>query len=200
MDVFLKFFLPAYLMAYFAAALFWRSFIVWKKTGATAYVFGKTDNARDFVGLLFRLTLFACAIVVGIYSFWSPGYQYLAPIPWLNHFALAYLGLGLLIVSFGWTLIAQAQMGDSWRIGIDLNHKTELVQTGVFRLSRNPVFLGMRLTLLGLFFVLPNAPSFAIVILGDALLQIQVRLEEEFLAKTHGKTYQDYCQKTRRWI
>ncbi len=185
---------------YFAIALFWRSFITWKKTGITPYVFGKTDNAHDFVGLLFRLTLFACAIVVGIYSFWSQGYQYLAPILWLNHSVLIYFGLGLFIVSFIWTFIAQAQMGDSWRIGIDLNHKTELVQTGVFRLSRNPIFLGMRLTLLGLFFVLPNALSFAIVILGDTLIQIQVRLEEEFLAKTHGKTYQDYCQKTRRWI
>lgn len=200
MVAFLKFFLPAYLIAYFAVALFGRSFVVWEKTGATPYVFGKTDNAHDFVGLLFRLTLFACAIVVSIHSFWSQEYQYLAPILWLNHLALKYFGLGLLIVSFVWIFIAQAQMGESWRIGIDLNHKTELARTGVSRLSRNPVFLGMRSTLLGLFFVLPNALSFAIVILGDALLQIQVRLEEEFLAKTHGKAYRDYCQKTRRWI
>jgi protein-S-isoprenylcysteine O-methyltransferase Ste14 len=34
------------------------------------------------------------------------------------------------------------QMGDSWRIGIDQEQKTSLVRHGVFKLSRNPIFLG----------------------------------------------------------
>ncbi len=164
------------------------------------YVFGKADNVYDFVGLLFRLTLFACVIVIGIYSFWIEGYQYLAPILWMKNSIMVYLGLGLLVLSFTWTFIAQMQMGNSWRIGIDVNHKTELVQTGVFRLSRNPIFLGMRLTLLGLLLILPNAMTFAIAVVGEALIQIQVRLEEEFLAKTHGETYREYCKRTRRWL
>jgi len=200
LDTILKYFLPTYLIVYFATTLFWRSYITWKTTGVMPYVFGKTDNTHDFVGLCFRLTLFACAIVVGIYSFWSGGYQYLEPILWLNHSVLIYFGLGLLVASLTWTFIAQLKMGSSWRIGIDLNHKTELVQTGIFSLSRNPIFLGMRLTLLGLFFILPNAITFAIVVVGDMLIQIQVRLEEEFLAKTYGETYQNYCRKTRRWV
>jgi len=200
LDTILKFFLPIYLVMYFAIALFWRSFVVWKTTGVKPYMFEKTDSVHDFVGRLFRITLLTCAIVVGVYSFWTNGYQYLTPIPWLKHSLLVYLGLGLLIGSFLWTFIAQAQMGNSWRIGIDVNHKTVLVQTGIFQLSRNPIFLGMRLTLLGLFFILPNAITFAIVVVGDMLIQIQVRLEEEFLAKTHGELYQKYCEKTRRWI
>ena len=200
MDTILKFFLPIYLILYFAIALFWRSYVTWKITGIMPYVFGKTDNAHDFVGLSFRLTLVACAVVVGIYSFWTTGYQYLVPIIWLKHSALAYFGLGLLFTSFIWTFIAQAQMGNSWRIGIDTNNKTELVQTGIFRLSRNPIFLGMRLTLLGLFLTLPNAITLVILIVGEILIQIQVRLEEDFLDKTHGVAYQNYYQRTRRWI
>ena len=105
-----------------------------------------------------------------------------------------------MLASFIWTFIAQAQMGNSWRIGIDTNNKTELVQTGIFRLSRNPIFLGMRLTLLGLFLTLPNAITLVILIVGEILIQIQVRLEEDFLDKTHGVAYQNYCQRTRRWI
>jgi protein-S-isoprenylcysteine O-methyltransferase Ste14 len=58
----------------------------------------------------------------------------------------------------------------------------------------------MRLTLLGLFLTLPNAITLVIIVVGDILIQIQVRLEEEFLDKTHGATYQNYRQKTRRWI
>lgn len=42
----LKYFLPAYLTAYFFAAFFRRSFVVWKRTGVNPLVFEGTDPAR----------------------------------------------------------------------------------------------------------------------------------------------------------
>ncbi len=200
LNIFLPYFLPIYLVTYFFTAFIWRSYIVWKTTGIKPYTFGKTDTAHDFVGILFRLTLLSCAIVVCVYSFLPDWYKYLVPVFWLLNPIYSYVGIGLLSISLIWTFVAQLQMGNSWRIGIDAEHKTELIQTGIFRLSRNPIFLGMRLTLLGLFFILPNVATFAIIVVGDVLMQIQVRLEEEFLSHTHGIAYQDYCQKTRRWI
>ena len=91
-------------------------------------------------------------------------------------------------------------MGESWRIGIDRDRTTELVQKGFYHWSRNPIFFGMRFTLLGLFLTLPSAAALAILTLGNALIQIQVRLEEEYLLRTHGETYRVYCQQTRRWL
>ncbi|RIK80649.1 isoprenylcysteine carboxylmethyltransferase family protein [candidate division KSB1 bacterium] len=196
----LRYFLPAYLLMYFAAAFFWRSYMVWKRTGINPYKLGKTDNAHDFIGMLFRLTLVAIALVVMLYSISSEAYQYLTPIHWLEKPALVLIGIGLLIVSLIWTLLAQAQMGNSWRIGIDASNKTTLVTQGIFGISRNPIFLGMRVTLLGFFLILSNAVTFATLLLGDALMQIQVRLEEEYLRQTHGEEYQKYCQRTCRWL
>lgn len=200
MDSILQYFLPAYLIVYFAAAFFWRSYLVWKRTGINPYKLGKTDNAHDFVGMLFRLTLAAIVLAVMLYSISNEAYQYLTPIRWLEQPALVLIGLGLLLASLIWTLIAQAQMGNSWRIGIDAGDKTQLVQHGVFRWSRNPIFLGMRVTLLGFFLILPNAVTLATLVLGEALMQIQVRLEEEYLRQTHGEEYRKYFQRTRRWL
>ena len=70
----------------------------------------------------------------------------------------------------------------------------------MYRISRNPIFLGMRATLLGFFLALPNAVTLAIVVLGEALIQIQVRLEEEFLGAKHGARYAEYQRRTRRWL
>ena len=109
-------------------------------------------------------------------------------------------GIVLLLLSLVWTVIAQGQMGESWRIGIDQSHRTNLVQSGVFSLSRNPIFLGMMLTLFGLFLVIPNALTLLTLGLGVVLIQIQVRLEEEFLARTHGDEYILYRIRVRRWI
>ncbi len=196
----LRYLLPVYLIAYLTFAFFWRSFLVWKRTGVNPYVFGKTDNAHDFAGMLFRLTMVAIVIVVILHAVSSKAYAYLAPIIWLDRAILKYAGLSLLAASLIWTLIAQAQMGNSWRIGIDANTKTQLVTHGIFAISRNPIFLGMRVTLLGFFLILPNAVTLAILALGEALVQIQVRLEEEYLHQTHGEEYRKYCQRTRRWL
>ncbi len=196
----MKIFLPIYFLAWFALAFALRSYLTWKRTGRNPYRLGKTDNAHDFVGVLFRLTMIACAGVVLIHSLESDLYHYLAPIAWLQHPALAVIGLALLLISFVWILIAQKQMGDSWCIGIDHELKTPLVREGVFKLSRNPIFLGMRINLLGLFLILPNAVTLAVLVLGDALMQIQVRLEEEYLSRMHGPDYEQYRRQTRRWI
>jgi hypothetical protein len=70
----LKYFLPLYLFAYFCAAFFWRSFMVWKKTGVNPVVFKGSDVAHDFIGRIFKL-LFALVIgVVLVFSFWSSVY------------------------------------------------------------------------------------------------------------------------------
>jgi len=196
----LKYILPLYFVIFFATAFFGRSYVTWKRTGVNPYALGNTDNTHDFIGLLFRLVLGAIVLVVAIHSFWPTGYQYLVPIFRLQQPVLIFLGLGLLVISLVWILVAQAHLGKSWRVGIDTKHKTELVQTGVFRLSRNPIFLGMRVTLLGLFCVLPNAVTLAMLVVGEALVQIQVRLEEEFLAQTHGAAYLKYRQQTHRWL
>lgn len=75
-----------------------------------------------------------------------------------------------------------------------------LVRTGVFGRSRNPIFLGMRINLAGLFLVLPNAFTFAGLLLGEALIQVQVRLEETHLSSVFGGEYEAYRRAVRRWL
>jgi protein-S-isoprenylcysteine O-methyltransferase Ste14 len=147
----LKYFLPLYLFAYFCAAFFWRSFMVWKKTGVNPVVFKGSDDAHDFIGRIFKLLFAVIVAVVFVYSFWPTVYLYLMPIDWLEYSWLRWLGISLLLLSLVWTVVAQAQMGESWRIGIDQTRRTNLVQRGVFSVSRNPIFPGMMVTCLGSF-------------------------------------------------
>ena len=137
---------------------------------------------------------------VAAYSLSERLYEYLTPIAWLEHQWLRAAGIVLLLSSLAWTVVAQAQMGESWRIVIDEERRTPLVWKGVFGVSKNPIFLGMMLTLLGLFLVIPNAVMLLIFVLGVVLIQIQVRLEEEFLSNTHGAEYAQYRRGVRRWL
>jgi protein-S-isoprenylcysteine O-methyltransferase Ste14 len=196
----MKLFLPVYFLVYFAFAFFLPTYRVWKRTKHNPLVFGKSDNAHDYIGKVFKLLMASIFIVVLLQAIFQSFAAYLLPVNWLERNEIQIAGIILLVLSLLWTITAQIQMGNSWRIGIDREKKTELVSKGVFRFSRNPIFLGMIVTLLGLFLTFPNAFTLIVLVLGFVLIQIQVRLEEEFLAKTHGEKYIEYSGNVRRWI
>ena len=126
--------------------------------------------------------------------------QFSFTISYLSFSAFKIIGLILIHISLIWIGIAQYQMSNSWRIGIDEKNKTELVIKGVFSISRNPIFLGMIISILGLFMIVPTALSFCLLITIYFIIQIQIRLEEDFLEKQHRQEYINYKLKTRRLI
>ncbi len=196
----LGYILLIYLLIYFAVAFVLPSYRVWKRTGVNPVTFSGAETAHDYIGKLFKIVMAGLTAVVIIYAFAPDIYSFLLPVAWLEHQAIQLVGIVLLVLSLGWTVLAQIQMGNSWRIGIDEEKKTALVQAGVFRRSRNPIFLGMIVTLVGFFLVIPNALTLLFLVLGFVLIQIQVRLEEEFLAKSHGAEYENFRRQVRRWL
>jgi protein-S-isoprenylcysteine O-methyltransferase Ste14 len=102
--------------------------------------------------------------------------------------------LGVIIV-----LVAQAQMGASWRIGID-DRTTELVTGGLFALARNPIFSGLLLSLGGFVAITPSPWTVMGLLMVAALIGMQVRLEEQHLLDSHGPSYAAYAARVGRFV
>jgi protein-S-isoprenylcysteine O-methyltransferase Ste14 len=200
MNEFLRIFLPIYFIIYFGTAFVAKSIIVAKHIGKNPLVLPKNDSAYGLIGLYFKLTMIFMFVYVLLFAFMPTLYANFLPIIKLDKEFIKYVGLILFVFALIWTIIAQGNMKNSWRIGIDTETKTELITTGLFQFSRNPIFFGMIISLVGLFLTTPNALTGLFLILGFVLIQIQIRLEEEFLSKQHGQEYFDYKQKTRRLI
>ncbi len=197
---FYQFFLPIASLLYFLLVFVLRSLILWKKTGINPFVFGRTDRAHDYIGATYKIIVLGLWASIICYSFFPESYHFLVPINYLEDSRIQFSGLVLLIVSFTWTSIAQYQMSTSWRIGINYEEETALVKTGLFSLSRNPIFLGVLLSYLGTFLIMPNTISFTIFWITYVTIQIQVRLEEEYLESVHGAQFDTYRKQVRRWI
>jgi protein-S-isoprenylcysteine O-methyltransferase Ste14 len=78
---------------------------------------------------------------------------------------------------------------------------TSLVVAGIYKLTRNPMYLGLLLALLGWAISLSNVLSF--VWLPAFILymnRFQIAPEERALAALFGPTFEDYKARTRRWI
>ena len=200
MTDFLRLALPVYFIIYFGVVFVLKSVIVAKRTGKNPFVLPKDDSAFGLVSTYIKLIFAVICTYLIIYAFFPTWYNYFLPVLQLDNRTIKYIGLVLLFVSLVWTVIAQINMKNSWRIGIDADTKTELITNGLFSVSRNPVFFGMFLSLSGLFLITPNALTLLLLVLEYVLIQIQIRFEEEFLTKEHGQKYSEYKQKTRRFI
>lgn len=196
----LRYFAPLFFIAYFGAAFVWPSLRVYQKTGKNPVTFGGADTAHDFIGTSFKVLLALVAGTLCLFASGSETYSYLLPAHYLEQPLVQWIGVALCLLSLGWTLIAQWQMGTSWRIGIDGRDPGALVTKGLFARSRNPIFLGMQITLLGLFLITPNALTAAVLISGWLLIQIQARLEEPFLEGQYGDAYQKYRVQVPRFL
>jgi protein-S-isoprenylcysteine O-methyltransferase Ste14 len=78
---------------------------------------------------------------------------------------------------------------------------TTLVSSGPFRYSRNPIYVGLLLVVVGFFVALNSAWQLAAAVLLLLLLHFGVVLREErFLAAAFGDEYRDYTRRVRRWL
>jgi protein-S-isoprenylcysteine O-methyltransferase Ste14 len=111
----------------------------------------------------------------------------------------AWLSIAASIVGFGGALVAQSQMGASWRIGIP-NERTALVERGFYARVRNPIYTGFLLALLGLAALLPGIASALIFAVALAIMRAWVRLEEARQLEVHGDAFLRYQESTGRFL
>ena len=78
---------------------------------------------------------------------------------------------------------------------------TSLVTSGPFRISRQPIYLGMTTILLGETILLGSFITFILPVIFAILMEIIfIPMEEKNLEIVFGEKYLDYKKKVRRWI
>jgi protein-S-isoprenylcysteine O-methyltransferase Ste14 len=78
---------------------------------------------------------------------------------------------------------------------------SNLVTSGVFQVSRNPMYLGMVLILIGVAVLLRSLSPLLVVIPFAVLIdQIYIRVEEKMLTEKFGTRWEAYKTKTGRWL
>ena len=103
---------------------------------------------------------------------------------------------GFIIMMWGWLLFRKVKTAICPTI-----RASALVTAGIFKISRNPMYLGMLMMLMGSSFLMGTIPSlFAPIAFFLIIDKVFIPYEEEKLVETFGAVYSDYAQKTRRWI
>jgi protein-S-isoprenylcysteine O-methyltransferase Ste14 len=164
-----------------------------RRTGTQALHFGRLDRT-DFLippfALFYFYTVFAAAFQLPSVSTQT----------FFRSDVMSWVGVLLCLVGLTVLLLSLISFGRSFRVGIDVDHPDQLITTGLFAFSRNPIYVAFGFILLGQFLVFPNWILLIYLVAGIGLFHRQVLREEAFLRQHYGQAYAAYCQRVRRYL
>lgn len=197
----MKYLVLCSIIFFYGLVILFRSFLLYKQTGINPMKLKKDDTAQGFNAGVFAFITYAVLGMTLLYAFGGQLYDFLVPIAYFEEkISLKWLGLGISFLSMVWIFTAQMQMRDSWRIGIDYSENNALITHGLFAISRNPIFLGILVSYIGFFLMMPNTLSFGLGLVSYVSISTQIRLEEDYLMDCNKPAYRTYRSKVNRWF
>ncbi|MGA7355438.1 MAG: isoprenylcysteine carboxylmethyltransferase family protein [Candidatus Cybelea sp.] len=164
-----------------------------RSRGTAAMKFGELDKT-DFLIPPFAIFYFY-VIIAGAFDWPSPVRTSFELPLWVSWLGVLSCAIGLIVM-----LLALISFGTSFRVGIDVDHPGALVTSGIFAVTRNPIYVAFAFILLGEFLLFPNWVLAFYLIGGIALFHRQVLREEAFLATHYGAEFSAYCKRVRRYL
>lgn len=139
---------------------------------------------------------FMCGIAMLLTSIYVPGLSYDSSVLKIPARIIGAGGVILLVLAIAAFVKAQTTVNP---------HQPEtastLVTKGLYRISRNPMYLAMAMLLMAGAILLGSWAAFIGPVVFIALItHLQIKPEEEILRNQFGELYVAYCQQTRRWI
>jgi protein-S-isoprenylcysteine O-methyltransferase Ste14 len=154
-------------------------------------------DTTDTANVIFRPPIaWAVAVLAGLALNWFmplPFVPAAVPAGWLGAMAFA-----LALALFAWAIATITQAGSNVPTNLP---STTIVDTGPYRFTRNPIYLGMVLGLIGLaigldsLWLLLTLVPFAVVIRYGVIAR-----EEAYLERKFGDVYRRYRARVRRWL
>ena len=146
-------------------------------------------------------TIIHPGLVAGLIPYWILGHkwaeQFLLSFHFYQYSGIVFFSLGLIILLN--CIIRFALIGHGTLSPLDPTKK--LVTSGLYRYTRNPMYLGVLMILIGeaLFFKSYHLGIYLLIITLIFNLFILL-VEEPRLHRDFGDGYLDYCSKVRRWL
>lgn len=177
---------PLMAMMVIVAATLVRGMAIRRATGDRPWAFASAKGVQRIAGSSFALSVAALLVAAALAPANGTNWAVLAAI-------VATAGAAIVIV-------AQVQMGRAWRIGVREGDAPLFVSHGLFRYSRNPIFVGMMLVGLSAAIVSGTWWSWSALVLFALSCIVQVRIEEAHLEASFGDAYRAFRRQVPRWV
>jgi len=188
-------------LVFYGLGFGWRTWVQLRRYGSSGIVLFRSgrpgQHLREALFVVLAVALLAEAALAAVAPRRLPGLVPLAP---ATAAVLRATGTVMVLGATALMLAAQLDLGASWRVGIDEGARPGLVTGGLYRYSRNPIYVAMLTALLGFALLLPSWISLGLLIGAGLGIRRHVRDEEAYLARTYGEEYRRYAARVGRFV
>jgi protein-S-isoprenylcysteine O-methyltransferase Ste14 len=118
------------------------------------------------------------------------------PLIWTARLATA----GLAVAAYGLTIPNWLGMGKNWSMAIVPGKRCRLITSGMFSYVRHPIY-ALSILLMLATMATTLTPAMTIVgVIHISMIRMKALSEERYLRSVHGEAYQDYCDRTGRFV
>ncbi len=178
--------IPLLAMLSIVAATLVRGIAIRRKTGDRPWAFASAKGVQRIAGSSFAFSVAALIAAAVLAPVSDTGWTITAAI--------------IAIVGAAIVMVAQVQMGRAWRVGVREGDAPLFISHGLFRYSRNPIFVGMMLVGLSAAMVSGTRWSWSALAVFIASCAVQVRIEEAHLEASFGQSYREFRSSVPRWV
>ncbi len=140
-------------------------------------------------GLIFGAAMWQLARLLPQFAMSFPGDRYVALVCLI-------IGVGMELIAVRAFFVAKTTVNP-----LKPENANKLVISGLYKISRNPMYLGLLIFLTGWAIWLGNPLNVGLLVLFVAYITYsQIKPEEAVLREKFGADYADYCRSVRRWI
>ena len=170
-----------------------------RKTGDTLRGKRKMPKKYMWIFILGTIGTWIVLIYIIVYIFFPNIVDFTLPIPIVQNIYIEIVGTLLIIIGTTITTIAMFQLGISARVYIP-NAKTNLITSRVYRFCRNPGYLGVYLSWVGIFLLILSFLYLIALCLFIVGMHFRILQEEQFLKDTFGVEYENYMKEVGRYF
>jgi protein-S-isoprenylcysteine O-methyltransferase Ste14 len=171
----------------------WGRALLLRRKGIKAVKFGETDK-KDFLIPPFALFYFYM-VFAAAFNFISVSRQ-----EFFDSEIVSLIGAFFCLAGLIFVFLSLVSFGRSFRVGIDQDRPDKLVTTGIFAISRNPIYVAFGFILLGQFLIFSNWILLVYIFAATWLINRQVLREENFLSAHYGEQFSEYRSQVRRYL
>lgn len=159
-----------------------------------------------FVTIPLAILSFIYLSLLTILYVWTPNLVlnyvfYMFPLDTFILETLESIGGGLTLLGAMIFLTAFFHLGSSIRLLLPKqNERTRLMTDGWYAHSRNPLYLGLHVSMIGWALIFPSLLVVVALVIFLANQHFRILLEEDFLEKQFGDEYRDYKKQVRRYL
>jgi protein-S-isoprenylcysteine O-methyltransferase Ste14 len=125
-------------------------------------------------------------------------FAYTMVLPYTAEAGTVFIVIGMVVVGLGIREFSRLQTTVN---PLDLTASTRLATQSIYRYTRNPMYLGLTLILVGWGLHLDSPVNVLCVIAFVIIMnEWQIKPEEAALRELFGEEYEAYCRRVRRWL